>query len=165
MSENDNKVRLVIELSQEDYKIICSDKGYAMANTMWWVIRNGTPITEGDMISRSALRERKTPQVEIIGGRHNGKTKEQIVEAYQKGWNDCIDAIIDNAPTVAERPQGEWKEVNGYDGDVFYECNQCGEPWILNAGTPEENNMNFCPNCGADMRGGADMRSTTPTTE
>lgn len=49
-----------------------------------------------------ALKEHKflSPQVKIIGGRHSGKLKEQITQAYQKGWNDCIDAIIDNAPTV-----------------------------------------------------------------
>lgn len=41
-----------------------------------------------------------TPQVKVIGGRHNGKTREQIIESYQKGWNDAIDAIIDNVPTV-----------------------------------------------------------------
>ena len=41
-----------------------------------------------------------TPQVKAIGGRRGGKTREQIIEAYQKGWNDCIDAIVDNAPTV-----------------------------------------------------------------
>lgn len=35
-----------------------------------------------------------------IGRRANGKTLESINKAYQQGWNDCIDAIIDNAPTV-----------------------------------------------------------------
>ena len=25
--------------------------------------------------------------------------------------------------------------------------------WLLNDGTPEENEMNFCPKCEADMRG------------
>lgn len=55
-----------------------------------------------DLISREALKEHKflTPQVKVIGGRHNGKMREQIIQAYQKGWNDAIDAIIDNAPTV-----------------------------------------------------------------
>ena len=51
-----------------------------------------------------------------------------------------------------ERPQGEWKTVEGVDGDEYYECSNCGEPWVLTAGTPKDNNMNFCPNCGADMR-------------
>ena len=41
-----------------------------------------------------------TPQVKAIGDSRGGKTREQIIEAYQKGWNDCIDAIVDNAPTV-----------------------------------------------------------------
>ena len=55
-----------------------------------------------DLISREALKKHKflTPQVKVIGGRHDGKMREQIIQAYQKGWNDCIDEIIDNAPTV-----------------------------------------------------------------
>ena len=40
-----------------------------------------------------------------IGGRRNGKTLEAVNQAYEQGWNDAIDAIIDNAPTI-ERPQG-----------------------------------------------------------
>ena len=36
-----------------------------------------------------------------------------------------------------------------------YECTACGEEWYLEAGTSEENNMRFCPYCGAKMeRGG-----------
>lgn len=80
-----------------------------------------------------------------------------------------IKGIIDNAPTVHDtinvypsgeviiqqtRPQGGWKTVEGIDGDDYYECSNCGEPWVLTAGTPKDNNMNFCPNCGADMRKG-----------
>ena len=83
-------------------------------------------MSEIRLIDANALKEHKflTPQVKVIGGRHNGKMREQIIEVYGKGWNDCIDAIIDNAPTVAvdnyamgyqdgvrqvlsERPQGE----------------------------------------------------------
>lgn len=57
------------------------------------------------LIDADALHTHKflTPQVKVIGGRHNGKTREQIIEAYQKGWNDCLDAIVDNAPTVEDR--------------------------------------------------------------
>lgn len=67
------------------------------------------------LIDANALNKHKflSPQVKVICGRNNGKTKEQIIQAYQKGWNDCIDAIVDNAPTVDieeefERPQGGW---------------------------------------------------------
>ena len=54
--------------------------------------------------------------------------------------------ILDNAPTV-ERPQGEWKhEVVGDKLCVL--CNQCFLHFDCES--------NFCPNCGAKMRGYAD---------
>ena len=54
---------------------------------------------------------------------------------------------------LSGRPQGEWIEVEDYIGDVHYKCTQCGEEWTFPDGTPEENNANFCPKCGADLRG------------
>ena len=140
-------------------------------------------------IDADDLKEHKflTPQVKVIGGRHGGKLKEQIIQAYQKGWNDCIDAIIDNAPTVepcyqttscldcknydnenhncprycevikealeeTKRPHGKWIEENSETGAIgikytWVRCNQCG--WNNSLVIPK----NFCPNCGADMRG------------
>ena len=50
------------------------------------------------------------------------------------------------------KDEGRWTEVDGADGDSYYECSNCGEPWVLSAGTPEDNNMHYCPNCGAKMR-------------
>lgn len=56
---------------------------------------------------------------------------------------------VDAVPVV----RGEWEEAEmGYD-DYAWVCTVCGEPWVLNAGTPSENNMNYCPNCGARMKG------------
>lgn len=80
---------------------------------------------------------------------------------YMRGWNDCIDTIIDNAPTVEgeieiltkeaysdlclrasrERPQGEW-QLHG----MIYYCSVCGHEC-------GESGDNFCGNCGADMKG------------
>lgn len=97
----------------------------------------------------------------------------------EETWEELYDSIIyeiDNAPTVefcliadieeltpeenkkfvnlfkkgkfkfienAVRQQGEWVDegVNGW------KCNRCGY------GVERYNNTNFCPNCGADMRG------------
>ena len=56
---------------------------------------------------------------------------------------------IENAPTIEERKTGEWiDETFEPWGLVYhpYKCNQCGEH--------SEANSNYCPNCGADMRGG-----------
>ena len=81
---------------------------------------------------------------------------------------DVID-LIDNAPTVEtftkddmagaynegyacgnrenERPQGEWQP----DMDSFY-CDQCGVTALeINR---KWYKSNFCPNCGAKMKGG-----------
>ena len=63
--------------------------------------------------------------------------------------------LICKAPTVDAAPvqHGCWIPRDGYDGDEYYECSVCGEPWVLNDGTPQENNMNYCPRCGAMMDG------------
>ena len=62
---------------------------------------------------------------------------------------------IEELPTI-ERKKGKWKETDdGWDG-TYYVCSECGCPWTLIDGDPEDNGMNYCPNCGADMRGGKD---------
>ena len=35
-----------------------------------------------------------------------------------------------------------------YDGSNVYVCSNCGLEWYLEEGTPEENDMNYCPKCG-----------------
>ena len=57
------------------------------------------------------------------------------------------------APTVdpaSLRPKGEWisAEVKPH---LIYECSLCKSKWGYGAML----HMNFCPNCGADMRGEA----------
>lgn len=126
------------------------------------------------LIDADALLEHKFVGNKFIqiGGRKNGKTLEAVNRAYQRGWNDAIDAIINNAPTIETdmseysdklwqkayergkseaRPQGEWIEDTNIFGEGTYECSNCGNPWSLTEGTPVDNDMNFCPNCGAKM--------------
>ena len=60
---------------------------------------------------------------------------------------------IDDLPST-DRPQGKWikakpKGVISY-GKAYAECDQCHEAVFIGW------SMNFCPNCGADMRGGKD---------
>ena len=62
-----------------------------------------------------------------------------------------IQQVIDETP--AER--GRWEPADIGDGDYIYVCSACGATWTFNDGTPAENHMNFCPDCGADMRGKA----------
>ena len=64
--------------------------------------------------------------------------------------------ILQTAPTIEAEPvrHGRWIEQEGYDGDVYYSCSACGCDWICIDGTPEENDMHYCPKCGAKMDGG-----------
>lgn len=48
--------------------------------------------------------------------------------------------------------EGEWIDLLfGRD----YKCSVCGE-WYRMDGTPEQEDMNYCPNCGAKMKIGED---------
>lgn len=43
-----------------------------------------------------------------------------------------------------------WRRVNNGDGYV-YECSECEVMWEFDGGTPQENEMYYCPKCGARM--------------
>lgn len=70
-----------------------------------------------------------------------------------------VRATINHMPTIEQQPmrkRGHWKETDdGWDG-TYYVCSICGCPWTLIDGTPEDNGMNYCPNCGADLREGGE---------
>lgn len=50
-----------------------------------------------------------------------------------------------------EHKKGKWIEQDDSWDGVYYECSACGEPWTTIDGTPWDNGMKFCPNCGARM--------------
>ena len=76
-------------------------------------------------------------------------------------WRPLIEPYKeDNAPTVVneklttERPQGEWI-YNQYCGNPNignWHCSECRH--IIYGGYSQKPYYNFCPNCGARMKGG-----------
>jgi len=48
-----------------------------------------------------------------------------------------------------EKEECEYLQVD-YDDDTW-ECSKCGCYWCLSDGTPIDNNMNYCPECGAKI--------------
>ena len=59
------------------------------------------------------------------------------------------DHLFANGVTV--QAHGEWiEQSDGWDG-VLYTCSACRCDWCTIDGTPFENNMRFCPECGAKM--------------
>lgn len=99
-----------------------------------------------DLISREALNKiidkitwyHINPYGELVDGAlWNGEALYKAEDIYN---------AIDNAPAVEERPQGEWIDVNG-DGSLW-KCNNCGEKSCCKG--------NYCPDCGAKMKGGTE---------
>ena len=102
-------------------------------------------------IGADALKDRK-----FLAVQYGHKIPEQCLH-YELGWNDAIDAIIENEPTadVRKNVRGEWVECGSTE---HWKCKHCGEraPMVW-----DEENMSyaeylspFCPDCGAYMLGG-----------
>lgn len=68
--------------------------------------------------------------------------------------NDVLYSI-DDQPTIdpeSLRPTAKWENEDDYYGDsIIWCCSVCKDRFILNDGTPEENNYKYCPRCGARM--------------
>lgn len=62
---------------------------------------------------------------------------------------------IRKCPTadVVEVRHGKWIEQDDGWGGVLYTCSVCRCDWTTIDGTPFENNMRYCPECGAKMDG------------
>ena len=45
----------------------------------------------------------------------------------------------------------KWKKVEDYSGDVRWET-ECDEAWQFTEGGIKDNNVNFCPYCGKQIK-------------
>ena len=90
----------------------------------------------GDLISRQALLEKKKriPIAMIV-------TEDKII------YRDVVFVKdIEVLPSAdPERKKGKWIDKSGGIKDAWNYCSICGEQAI--------DLYDFCPNCGADMRG------------
>lgn len=73
-------------------------------------------------------------------------------------WTSQFEALRD-IPAADVRPvlRGKWIQTTqpmGWRDEECAECSVCGEDFVLDEWAMDEftNLMNFCPNCGADMR-------------
>lgn len=68
-------------------------------------------------------------------------------EAEIEAFDTAIEALKNETIFSADRPRGEWIDENC---TYYANCSMCG----YQMDTHEERGYhNFCPNCGADMRG------------
>lgn len=165
------KVKRIVEIEEYHIKELqewCRGEHYGqlrfeIINSAFSSIAHSTPITEGDMISRSALKEAIEKYRPIL-----------LSSDYLKGTNNMIGyciAEIDNATTVeticpylsdnevkqpclqapCERPQGEWKFTTHY-ARRYRVCPFCSAEKLDDS----SEDWNYCWHCGADMKGGAE---------
>lgn len=94
-----------------------------------------------DAVSRQAVIEMAYDMSEIDGEHFNEPCMVVDVKDIQK-----------LPPVTPQEPKtGHWIEQDGFDGDTYYDCSECGESFCLIDGTPTDNLYNYCPNCGARM--------------
>lgn len=104
-----------------------------------------------DLIKRSDAIE----AIEIVDWYHQNKNKDMVSGANSnehQAWykaDDVYKAL--EAVPAADRPKGEWvaTDVNDEWYGLVYKCNICGSETIGGCD-------NFCPNCGAQMKGVSD---------
>ena len=82
-------------------------------------------------------------------------SKRAVVDILTKNRVHFVDMIkitseIKELPSI-QPVTGKWIEKDGYDGDTYYDCSVCGESWTTIDGTPWDNGMKYCPNCGCCM--------------
>ena len=97
-----------------------------------------------DLISREALKKALKSNCDLCHDKNTNWCE------HCCPLNDFED-LIDNAPTVQERPQGEWID---HSEDGYIEC-----PICEHLTTCEDNidELHFCWNCGAKLgKGGAE---------
>ena len=68
-----------------------------------------------------------------------------------KDCNKKMDEIRNAYDKLQGRPTGHWIEQEDYNGDIYYDCSECGKSFCTIEGTPIDNLYNYCPNCGARM--------------
>ena len=121
-------------------------------------------MPKGDLISREALKEEVRKHVtgnnlDVFVAKNimclidNAPTVEQEVYIHGEDYDFFIRGYKEGRKDF-ERPQGKWILPNIYEDGVSYECSNCHIPhegYIGEEGKPH--GYDFCPNCGADMRG------------
>ncbi len=75
-----------------------------------------------------------------------------LQKQYHNSYGEVIETTpLVSVPTADTEPtkHGRWIEWDNYDGT--YKCSVCGMDWDIIEGTPQNNGMYYCPNCGARM--------------
>ena len=83
--------------------------------------------------------------------------KKELIEYFQqlelsiKNFDERLDDQARNMSKYDPVVHSHWKQYQVLDGNVILECAHCGLVLWLDDGTAEENELYYCPKCGAIM--------------
>lgn len=81
-------------------------------------------------------------------------TAERDFEVFNGACDRHAKMLKELPSAQPERKKGKWIEVDDYYNRISGRCSVCG--WESHLYEDDVVGMNFCPNCGADMRGEQD---------
>ena len=177
-----SKVKLVIEIEESDYKAIKNDGVQSHIALADEIIANGTPINEGDMISREGIRKALNEAFDCEDAtKYGNKNAEQQSKSYSTLMlyeiANIVEDCCDNAPTVepicpylsddevkqpcinspCARVQTKWVKIFENPFVNGYVCPFCGHKiQVTEQFLPE---VTECESCGANMRGDKNGKS------
>ena len=84
----------------------------------------------------------------------DGHNDDPFVDGESSAMHNVFEAISEQ-PTVDAQPvvHAHWIDEELELGEDFsiYKCSNCGEEFQLMDGTPNDNDYDYCPHCGARM--------------
>lgn len=78
--------------------------------------------------------------------------EEQSKHGFADMAKSTVLFVLNKMPTIEERKTGKWIETRTWEHDGEIYCEQCGSD-APTEGDYRQVKTNYCPNCGADMRG------------
>jgi predicted RNA-binding Zn-ribbon protein involved in translation (DUF1610 family) len=80
--------------------------------------------------------------------------KQQMLKYGWRHPDSTVYEFVDDMPAadVVEVKHGKWAEAHDTSGHNYQRCTECGI-YIQDIFFANDYDANFCPNCGADMRG------------
>lgn len=77
-----------------------------------------------------------------------------VTTSWADAYRECADMVYEQPAIESERKTGTWYEHYSHEGGERdgVRCSECGTHYYFGGQL-----MNYCPNCGADMREGTDI--------
>ena len=123
------------------------------------------PLKEGkskkdDLISRRVVLRDLGER--MVSAKNAPPEYSDAIRHYISGLHSAINTVIEAPSVQPEHKRGKWIKMSDADG-IYYACSGCGEEiprvphfnpqFDLFPRLKSLEKTNFCPNCGADMRG------------